>query len=186
MSEKRSQSQGSLDENSADKHITPGELLSRQRERAGLSHATVGEALHLTVHYIKAIENNEYNKLPGLTFVKGYIRAYARYLHMDTVAVLSCYEAHLASIGIDKDNIYGAVSRHRSDQTLLWAVAAAIILVIALVSGWWFFGRGAATTTAAAGSVPFAPHPVIAVSVDVVSNNKGTTALSVAGSGLLR
>ena len=57
---------------------TPGAMLRQAREAAGLTHAAVGEALHLTVHYIKALENDDYNKLPGQLFVKGYMRTYAR------------------------------------------------------------------------------------------------------------
>ena len=73
-------------------HETPGMMLRKARESANFTHAAVGEALHLTVHYIKALENDDYSKLPAATFVKGYLRAYARYLKLDVNAVLASYE----------------------------------------------------------------------------------------------
>jgi cytoskeleton protein RodZ len=160
MSDHQDQHAGMPDEEEARPSVTPGELLASKREQSGLSHATVGEALHLTVHYIKALESNEYSKLPGQTFVKGYIRSYARYLQMDIPAVLACYEEHLSRIGIDSGSEYGAGMRKRSDQTLLWAVAAGVVLVIALFAGWWFFGRTDSRAPATAQITTPAPRPV--------------------------
>jgi cytoskeleton protein RodZ len=127
---------------------TPGEMLRTQRESAGLSLQAVSEALHLTVHYIKSLENDDYTKLPGLTFVKGYFRAYARYLRMDVDTVLASYESYLATKGLRQHvhdfsttSIGSIGSSGRSDQSFAWALVAGVILVIALAAGWWFFGR---------------------------------------------
>jgi cytoskeleton protein RodZ len=157
MSDYYHQPDPSPDEEEPDNRVTPGELLAKKREESGLSHAMVGEALHLTVHYIKALEGNEYSKLPGQTFVKGYIRSYARFLQMDIPVVLACYEAHINKLGIEGSSQYGAGMRKRSDQTLLWAIAAGVVLAIALVTGWWFFGRvegRPATATIQSGATP--------------------------------
>jgi len=78
----------------------PGDLLRSKREAAGMSQAQVGEALHLTVHYIKSLESDEYSKLPGLTFVKGYFRSYARLLKLDEAAILDCYEHYISTLGL--------------------------------------------------------------------------------------
>ncbi|HWK54768.1 MAG TPA: RodZ domain-containing protein [Hyphomicrobiales bacterium] len=123
---------------------SPGLMVRTQRESAGLSQQAISEALHLTVHYIKALENDEYGKLPGLTFVKGYFRAYSRFLGMDVDAVLACYERYLAANGLrveSSDFVPSSGRRGRSDQSLVWALMAGTILVIALAAGWWFFGR---------------------------------------------
>lgn len=121
----------------------PGALMREQREAAGLPYATVAEALHLTIHYVKALENDEYEKLPGLTFVKGYFKSYARYLGMDTDAVLACYEAYLKELGdLHTEQENTTRIRKRNDQVVLWAIIAGAILVIGLIAGWWFFGRG--------------------------------------------
>ena len=128
---------------------TPGQMVRAQREAAGLSLQAVSEALHLTVHYIKSLESDEYNKLPGLTFVKGYFRAYARYLRMDVDDVLASYERYLAGSSFRQHThdfssgsaSIGAIGGRRSDQSFAWALVAGVILVIALAAGWWFFGR---------------------------------------------
>lgn len=135
----------------------PGELIRAKREAAGMTQAQVGEALHLTVHYIKSLENDEYSKLPGLTFVKGYMRSYARLLKLDEAAIIACYDQYVASLGLQESTQEQSIRvRRRNDQAILWAVVAGVILVIGLGAGWWFFGRedGAAAATVVAVRTP--------------------------------
>jgi len=150
---------------------SPGAILRARREEAGLSLATVGEALYLTGHYIKALEGDEYGKLPGLTFVKGYLRSYARYVKADVDMVLACFDQHIASL-VDAGIRTGEVqrSRQRQDQALRWAFVTGFIIVAGLAAGWWYKGQDnmpSATTTAAVepAVVPLQaiPPPVAAV-----------------------
>lgn len=133
----------------------PGELIRSKRDAAGMSQAQVGEALHLTVHYVKALENDEYGKLPGLTFVKGYFRAYARLLKIDEAEVLDCYDRYVAASGLQLEaQEQGLRVRRRNDQTVLWAIVTGCLLVVGLGAGWWFFGRDEQRQPAAALSLP--------------------------------
>lgn len=121
---------------------TPGAMLRQAREAAGLTHAAVGEALHLTVHYIKSLENDDYSKLPGQIFVKGYMRTYARYLKMDVDNLLACYDEHLGTLpAIKSHTLGGNYTRKRNDQFIGWAVAATLVVIVGLGTGWWFVGR---------------------------------------------
>ena len=118
---------------------SPGEYLRRLREESGHTHATVGTALHLTVHYIKALEGDEYGKLPGLTFVKGYLRAYARFLGADVDSVISRFDEHIAGL-MDAGQHTARVerSKRRQDQALRWGIGAGCVVVTGLLAGWWF------------------------------------------------
>jgi cytoskeleton protein RodZ len=123
-------------------HDTAGMILRKARESANLTHAAVGEALHLTVHYIKALENDDYSKLPGATFVKGYLRAYARFLKLDVNAVLASYEKNNVSVEALSNRTESlSRSQKRHDQTFRWAVVTAIIIVLGIVALWWFVGK---------------------------------------------
>jgi cytoskeleton protein RodZ len=127
---------------------TPGEMLRTARENSGLTLQSVSEALHLTAHYVRCLESDDYAKLPGLTFAKGYLRAYARHLRMDVDVVLANYESYLVSKGLRQHvHDFSATSlsniggRGRSDQSFAWALMAGVVLVIALAAAWWFVGR---------------------------------------------
>ncbi|HEY0963079.1 MAG TPA: RodZ domain-containing protein [Pseudomonadales bacterium] len=117
---------------------TPGEYLRKLREEKGHTHAAVSSALHLTVHYIKALEGDEYGKLPGLTFVKGYLRSYARFLGADVDNVLARFDEHITGL-LDAGQHTARIerSKRRQDQALRWAIGAGLVVVAGVAAGWW-------------------------------------------------
>ena len=68
----------SLDMPAAGLGGNPGQVLRAARERQGLSLADVAARLNLTVQALEHLEAGEFGRLPGHTFARGYIRAYAR------------------------------------------------------------------------------------------------------------
>ncbi|MDD9858787.1 MAG: helix-turn-helix transcriptional regulator [Gammaproteobacteria bacterium] len=60
-----------------------GQRLAAARAEWGLSVGEVAKYLNLNVATVEALEEQAYDRLPGLTFVKGYLRAYARLLKLD-------------------------------------------------------------------------------------------------------
>lgn len=63
--------------------VNPGETLRQARESNGWSLAEVALKLNLTVTSLSNLESGAFDKLPGHTFARGYIRAYAKLLGMD-------------------------------------------------------------------------------------------------------
>ena len=58
--------------------VNPGETLRQARESNGWSLAEVALKLNLTVASLGNLEAGAFDKLPGHTFARGYIRAYAK------------------------------------------------------------------------------------------------------------
>lgn len=65
-----------------------GEQLRSAREVRGMSVAEAAQALMLAPRQIEAIEQDDWTKLPGDTFARGFIRNYARLLKLDSEALL--------------------------------------------------------------------------------------------------
>jgi cytoskeleton protein RodZ len=61
----------------------PNLRLSQAREAQNLTTADVARRLKLSVWQIEALESGQYDQLPGPTFVRGFIRNYARLLDLD-------------------------------------------------------------------------------------------------------
>jgi cytoskeleton protein RodZ len=61
----------------------PGASLRDERLRRQLSVAQIAESLHLDQATITRLEADDYSALPPLTFVRGYLRAYAQWLELD-------------------------------------------------------------------------------------------------------
>lgn len=142
---------------------TPGEILRKLREEKGLTHAAVGQALHLTGHYIRALEADDYSKLPALTFVKGYLKSYARFMDADVDTVLARYDNHIeVMLDAGKQTERVQRSRRRHDQALRWAIGAGFVVVAGLVAGWWFLSGDDTPANAAQTSAPAAQTGIAA------------------------
>ncbi len=66
----------------------PGELLRGARERLAMSVADVARLLRLSPRQVEAIEADEYHRLPGGPFVRGFVRNYARLLQIEPEPLL--------------------------------------------------------------------------------------------------
>jgi len=68
-----------------------GEVLKSTRTRLRLDIATVEEQTKIRTKYLRALENEEWDTLPGPTYVKGFLRTYASYLGLDADALVDEY-----------------------------------------------------------------------------------------------
>ena len=66
-----------------------GAMLRAAREGAGLSVDAVAQQLKLAPRQVRAIEESDHAQLPGRTFVRGFVRNYARLVRLDIDAVLA-------------------------------------------------------------------------------------------------
>ena len=66
----------------------PGETLRQAREQKGLTLGEVSGALKFSIRQIEALENDDFQQLQGKTFLRGFIRAYARLLKLPSDPLL--------------------------------------------------------------------------------------------------
>lgn len=69
-----------------------GEYLRDERENQGRTLKEISAKINIKEDYLAAIEDNDFDQIPGETFVKGFIRNYANYLGMDGVALVNEYK----------------------------------------------------------------------------------------------
>ncbi|WP_347901850.1 RodZ family helix-turn-helix domain-containing protein [Pseudomonas purpurea] len=120
--------------------VNPGETLRQARESNGWSLAEVALKLNLTVSSLSNLEAGAFDKLPGHTFARGYIRAYAKLLGMDQAVLVQQFDQ---STGTDSQgsNVHslGRIEEPtRVSHTILRIVS--LLLLIAVVGGgfvWW-------------------------------------------------
>jgi len=85
---------------------SPGAELRAAREAAGLSLDDVAQQLKLAPRQVQALEEDDYAKLPGRTFVRGFVRNYARYLHLDPEALVAMLpDASESSRALDRPTL---------------------------------------------------------------------------------
>lgn len=67
------------------------DILRAEREKQNLTIKDVEKGTSIRGIYIEAIENGEYNKLPGEVYAKGFIRNYATFLKLDADDIILNY-----------------------------------------------------------------------------------------------
>ena len=77
-----------------------GVMLSNERIKRGISIQEVADQIKLSKRQIEAIEADNYDKLPGPTFARGFVRNYARFLEMDAAPLLAWLDGHLPSTAV--------------------------------------------------------------------------------------
>ena len=70
----------------------PGEVLKRARQARKLDLETAADQLNLSAQVVEALEEDAYEKLPSPTFIRGYIRCYARLLKLSGDDLVRSYE----------------------------------------------------------------------------------------------
>jgi hypothetical protein len=68
-----------------------GETLREARLRQRIDIADVEAATKIRSKYLRALENEEFDRLPGATFVRTFIRTYADYLGVDSQLLVEEY-----------------------------------------------------------------------------------------------
>jgi cytoskeleton protein RodZ len=68
-----------------------GERLQREREMRGITLEEIAEATKIGTRSLRALEAEEFDKLPGGVFNKGFVRSYSRYLGIDEEQAVADY-----------------------------------------------------------------------------------------------
>jgi transcriptional regulator with XRE-family HTH domain len=72
---------------------TLGTYLRAAREARGLDLRDAAQQTRISIGYLKAIENEDFSKLPGAVFVRGFLKNYARFLGLPDDEVMKRYSA---------------------------------------------------------------------------------------------
>jgi cytoskeleton protein RodZ len=126
---------------------TPGSLLLAQRETLELSLQHVADELNLTMHYVRALETDSYDKLPGDVFVKGYIRSYARLLGLDPDQMLEIYREFTTHKQARKEEAIKRHARRRMDKNRPWIIFSGVAFIVVAIL-LWLFSTGNESDTA--------------------------------------
>ena len=68
-----------------------GTTLRTARERRGLSIEELAAITRITVPVLRALEHNDFEKVPGGIFARGFIRSYAREVGLDPAAMIAAF-----------------------------------------------------------------------------------------------
>jgi cytoskeleton protein RodZ len=165
----------------------PGKTLRETREAQGLTVGEVAGAIKFSPRQIEALERDDFDLLQGQTFLRGFVRAYARMLKLQPEPLLALLEQGMrpaqeqvvppANMG---ETSAAPLYRRHGEKILLVVVLA----VAAAGLGWFFKTQRPATDKTQSVTAELAtqqivapvsePVPVTAESAQTVINVSGT------------
>jgi cytoskeleton protein RodZ len=129
-----------------------GEQLRLAREERGIPLREICDQTRISVHYLEAIETNDYKRLPGGVFNRSFIKAYARCVGYDEREAIEGYTRYLREHGESSDDVnttpmiskvYTETPATRSPllTVILAVVILALLTAAALAALHWFQKR---------------------------------------------
>lgn len=158
----------------------PGAMLASLRAEHKLSVADVAQRLKYGARQIEALEAEEFDKLPGATFIRGIVRSYAKLLDADPRPLLDALDRRYVPGEIDLDLRSKGAPFAPSGRRGTWAYLGLSVLVFIVIAGVLYEWRTGALprvqfSQVAAPQQPPGPRPV---ETPVVPPEAPTTAAS--------
>ncbi len=153
----------------------PGSLVRDARLRRDMTIEQVAEALHLDRATINRLEADDFQALPPMTFVQGYLRAYCQILELPPEPVL----ARLAEVaGKDPESPLAPTASaggfghrfsrggyRRAPGIPMLAAGLALLIAILVAGGWWFTQENSGSEGLADQATAIEQDPVVEESV---------------------
>ncbi|PVU31900.1 cytoskeletal protein RodZ [Yersinia pestis] len=118
---------------------TPGVRLRQARESLGLTQQTVAERLCLKVSTIRDIEEDNAQANLASTFHRGYIRSYAKLVHLPEDELLPILEkqAPVRAAKLPQCKVFHW-EKHKRDGWLMSFTWLIVLVVLGLTGAWWW------------------------------------------------
>jgi len=110
-----------------------GDQLKREREMRGVSLEEISAATRISTRFLEALENDQWDLLPGGVFNRGFIRSVAGFLGLNEDNLVAEYDLetkHRIDAGVVPDS--PMEMRRRYGPAIL-----ALVLLIAIIAGAW-------------------------------------------------
>ena len=118
--------------------ITVGARLREERLSRGIKRSEIAIKLHITNHYVKSLEANNFDKLPGAIFVKGYLKNYSELLDLNPTEIIGLYEKFISQENEDRSN---KVMPQKQKVRNRFMVVFSVVLFISLFAVLWAFSN---------------------------------------------
>ncbi|MGN6445274.1 helix-turn-helix domain-containing protein [Amnibacterium sp.] len=144
-----------------------GNSLREVRERQGLGYPEIELATKIRAKYIRALEEEDFDSVPGDAYVRGFLRTYAEYLGLDGDVYVDEYASRFLADWREEPRERPERPRvrrreRRFERRAVLLVLAGIALVTALVFAAWRYGGGTGAQPPTVGTQQRHQHPASA------------------------
>jgi len=115
-----------------------GNTLREARVRRNLTLQQVEEDIKIRVKYVQAMENEDWDVMPGVTYVKGFLRTYSTYLGLDPDVIIGEFRSRGMAPSAEHhepfsgSSVIGKPRSHRGRNTVV-IVAVVCLIVLGVI-----------------------------------------------------
>lgn len=128
-----------MDSNAVDINpfIAVGEELKAARLAQGFSLSEISERLRISVKYLEHLETGDRDKLPGATYVLGFVRSYAKLLSLESDALCQTLIAGMSSTDLQPEYVFVEAKTSEGNE---WRniIMIGVLLIVISYTGWYF------------------------------------------------
>jgi cytoskeleton protein RodZ len=138
-----------------------GASFKKARESRGVSLDQIAAETRISTRFLVAIENEEFNLLPGGIFNRGFVRSYAEKIGLDPDQAVAEYERLAQVREPAAETTVAPAAQERKSERNLYPVAIGGLLLVILI---FYVVTRETSNTAQTASTPPTPPPVASVS----------------------
>ncbi len=120
--------------------VAPGTILKQKRESLGLTQQQVADRLRLRVSIVQNLEANQFESDLVATFIRGYLRSYAKAVGVSEAEILDAYEKSTAVEPKDQpmQSFSKKTKRAKSDSNIMTITWVILAILLGMSSLWWW------------------------------------------------
>jgi cytoskeleton protein RodZ len=115
--------------------VAVGAVLRQARSERGMSVLEIAQNLKLTPRQVDAIENEQFDVLPGPAFVRGFVRNYARFLGLDPAPLLGALGGLMPPQAVSLTPVRNAEGEMPTRFGMAWRASWHWVLLLVLMLG---------------------------------------------------
>ena len=122
------------------------EELREARTRGGYSVADAAQVLRIQEHYLEALEEGRFDRIPGTTYTLGFLRSYSGFLGLDPDAIVDAFKREQ---GLDKgeQRLAFPSPSDSSPKPKFWLILLVLVLAGLAYGGWQYQSTGGQIAT---------------------------------------
>ena len=118
-------------------HESIADTLRAARQEHGQELRTVAQVLRIRYAYLEAIENGDFEQLPGAAYALGFLRTYAEFLGLDGQEIVEQYKREIQGVESKPDLVFPQPVGHNHIPG--GAIVLISVVVLGLAYGGWFY-----------------------------------------------
>lgn len=127
-----------IEQSPAGEPVAPGATLCKAREQAGIALEVVAQRTLIPLSRLRALESDDYERVGAATFVRGYVRAYAKLLGIDPAPLVDALEPALPKSELvpmqTAPSVALALHVQKRPQSFFWPVIVLMVVILGIVA----------------------------------------------------